>query len=310
MQTILGAGGGIGTALAYELLKNKKPVRLVSRSRFSIPGAEAVKGDVTDYNQTLQSTANSEVVYLCVGLKYDTKVWSTLWDKILQNTINACKKNNAKLIFVDNVYMYGKVEGPMTESTPYKPDSVKGEIRARLARKLEAEYKKGNIDASIARAADIYGPYGEKTSFVNIMIIDKILNGKKAMLMLNDHIPHSLTYTIDCGRALYLLGDTPESFNQVWHLPTYNPPPTGKELAAIVSDESGIQKGYSVLSRGMLKMFGLFNTNVKESIEMLYQYENEYIFSSDKFNAFFNYIPSDYREGIRRTIEYLSQQRT
>jgi nucleoside-diphosphate-sugar epimerase len=142
MHTILGAGGGIGTALVHELLQNNKKVKLISRSQFAIKGAESIKGDVTDYQQTVELTKGSEVVYLCVGLKYDTKVWEELWGKVMQNTIDACKKNNAKLVFVDNVYMYGKVNGNMTEETPYNPVSKKGEIRARIALSLEEEYKK------------------------------------------------------------------------------------------------------------------------------------------------------------------------
>lgn len=65
----------------------------------------------------------------------------------LANTIEACKQAQAKLLFSDNVYMYGKLDRPITEETPYAPCSKKGEIRAA-----------GNLSAMIARAADFYGP--------------------------------------------------------------------------------------------------------------------------------------------------------
>jgi hypothetical protein len=52
-------------------------------------------------------------VYLCAGLKYDIKVWKKMWPLVMQNTIDACKEHNAKLIFFDNVYCLGKVNGPM-----------------------------------------------------------------------------------------------------------------------------------------------------------------------------------------------------
>jgi nucleoside-diphosphate-sugar epimerase len=309
MYTVLGAGGGIGTALAYELLRNNKPTRLVSRSGFSLPGAETVRADVSDYNQIVEATKNSEVVFQCAGLKYDIKVWGQLWPKIMQNTIDACKKNNARLIFVDNVYMYGKVDGKMTEATPYNPISKKGEIRAVIASKLQEEYKKGNIRAIIARAADIYGPYAEKTGIINIMVIEKLLKNKKAMLLMNDSLPHSLTYTPDSGKGLYMLAETPEAFNQVWHLPTYNPAPTGKELVAMASEELGHSPGYTVLGKGMLRMVGLFNHNVKESMEMLYQNEYVYNFDSSMFNDFFNYKPASYKEGIRETLKYYKEKK-
>jgi len=131
-HTILGAGGSIGNALTYELLRANKKVRLVSRSNYSISGTESFKADITSYEETLQSVKNSDIVYLCVGLPYDSKIWSELWPKIMQHSIDACKRANAKLIFFDNVYMYGKVPGKMTEATPYNPCSRKGEIRAKM----------------------------------------------------------------------------------------------------------------------------------------------------------------------------------
>ncbi len=93
-HTILGAGGSIGNALAFELLKANENVRLVSRSNYSIPGTESFKANITFYEETLKSVQNSDVVYLCAGLAYDLNVWRELWPKIMQNAIDACKKVN------------------------------------------------------------------------------------------------------------------------------------------------------------------------------------------------------------------------
>jgi hypothetical protein len=65
----------------------------------------------------------------------------------MANTIAACKRAEAKLIFFDNVYMYGKVAGPMTENTPYAPCSKKGEIRAKIASALLNEVQGGRLSA-------------------------------------------------------------------------------------------------------------------------------------------------------------------
>jgi nucleoside-diphosphate-sugar epimerase len=92
-HTILGAGGSIGNALAFELLKRHENIRLVSRTNYSIPGTESYKADITSYEETLKSVENSDIVYLCAGLPYDSKIWSELWPKIMQNSIDNCKKN-------------------------------------------------------------------------------------------------------------------------------------------------------------------------------------------------------------------------
>ena len=304
-HTILGAGGSIGNALTYKLLENRQDVRLVSRSKFSIPGTEAVKADITSYNETLESVRQSDIVYLCVGLQYNYNIWKDTWPKIMHNTIDACKKAGAKLIFFDNVYMYGRVNGKMTETSPYNPCSKKGEVRVEIATLLENEMKNGNIKAIIARAADLYGPYATKTSIPYIMVIDKLMKGKSAQWMVNVNQPHSYTYTMDCADSLYLLANDENSFNQVWHLPTFNPPINGKTFMNLVANELGVKSKYMVLSKPMIKIGGWFDKTISEIYEMIYQNEFEYYFDSSKFNNHFNYHPKSYEDGIRETINFL-----
>jgi nucleoside-diphosphate-sugar epimerase len=304
-HTILGAGGSIGNSLTHELLANNKNVRLVSRSNFSIPKTESVKADISKYSETLESIKGSDIVYLCAGLQYNSKIWAEMWPLIMKNTIEACKHENAKLIFFDNVYMYGYVKGKMTENTPYNPCSKKGEIRAKIAQHLEHETKQGNIQSIIARAADLYGPYATKTSMPYILAISNLLKGKKAQWVLNANKSHSYTYTLDCAKGMYLLAHNNEAYNQIWHLPTTNPAITGKEFIEIAAKEIGVNPSYFVLSKWMIKMAGIFDKTIAELYEMLYQNEHEYHFDSTKFNEFFNYKPISYNEGIKETINFI-----
>jgi nucleoside-diphosphate-sugar epimerase len=307
-HTILGAGGSIGNALTHELLKTKEDVRLVSRSNYSVLGTESFKADITSYDETLKSVKDSDFVYLCAGLTYDSKVWAELWPKVMQNTINACKSVNAKLVFFDNVYMYGKVDGKMTETTPYNPCSRKGETRAKIVMLLENEIRKKNINAIIARSADLYGPYATKTSVPYILVFDKLLYGKKAQWMIDVNKLHSFTFTIDAAKGLVLLSSRNECLNQIWHLPTCNPPIDGETFIMLVAKELGIVPDYTVLQKWMVKMIGFFNKTVFESYEMLYQSEFDYYFDSTKFNNYFNFNPKLYSAGIYETLEILKQE--
>ena len=159
LYTILGAGGSVGNALAGNLIARDKSVRLISRNAAARDGAETFRADLTSLHDTTEGVKNSDVVFLCAGLAYDIKVWREFWPKIISNAIEACKVNNSLLIFLDNVYCYGRVIGKMTEETPYNPSSKKGELRAALAEQLHMEMKRGNLRAIIARAADFYGPF-------------------------------------------------------------------------------------------------------------------------------------------------------
>ena len=106
----------------------------MSRNPKLVPGAaEVVAADLSKLDDALKAVSGSRIVFLVVGLRYDMKVWRELWPPIMHNAIEAAKRANTRLVFFDNVYMYGKVDGAMTEQTPFRPCSKKGEIRAQIA---------------------------------------------------------------------------------------------------------------------------------------------------------------------------------
>lgn len=302
-HTILGAGGSVGNALTYQLIKTNEDIRLVSRSNFSVPRTESFRADLLSYQDTIEAVKGSDIVYLCAGLPYDSKIWNVQWPWIMQNIIDACKRVNARLVFFDNVYMYGKVNGKMVETTPYNPCSKKGEIRAKIAMMLENEIKRKNINAIIARSADLYGPHASKTSLLYILAIERLMNGKEAQWLIDINRLHSFTYTNDCANGMILLAKCEDCYNQTWHLPTYNPL-NGETLIHMIAKELKTDPNFIVMKRWMLGAISIFNKQVSETYEMLYQSEFDYYFDSTKFNNFFNYRPKSYFEGIRKTIEF------
>jgi len=302
LYTILGAGGVIANELVNELLANKKNIRLVSRKPQIVPGTEVMAADIVDPLQTRRAISGSSTVFLCAGLAYNHKLWETAWPKIIQNVIHACSEAQVPLIFFDNVYMYGKVDGAMTETTPYNPISRKGEIRALIAGKVMDRVKEGRLTATIARSADFYGPGADKTGVLNLLAISKLAKGKMANWLGADNVPHSYTYTPDAGKGLYILSQDAASFNQVWHLPTANPAPNGKEYIEMIAREAGVKPGYMSLKGWMVKIAGLFDTTTSELYEMMYQNNYPYIFDSTKFEKYFNFCPTSYEEGIRKTL--------
>jgi nucleoside-diphosphate-sugar epimerase len=304
MITILGAGGAIGNELARLLASRNLPFRLVGRNPQTLPGAtETVAADLTDREQTIRAVAGSSIAHLLAGLKYDHKVWQEAWPRIMSNAIEACKQAGAKLIFFDNVYMYGRVSGPMTEETPFNPCSRKGETRAGIAAALIDEWKAGTLTGMIARAADFYGP-DTANSAANLLVLEPLSRGKKASWLVNDAVPHSFTYTPDTAQGLIQLADSAAAWNQTWHLPTAPNPLTGKEFVALAAKELGVAGKYSVLGRPMLKIAGWFKPMIAESYEMLYQSDSPYLFDSTKFQREFGFAGTPYAAGIRTTAAF------
>lgn len=302
MHTILGAGGPIGIGLASELIGRNVGVRLVGRKTKPMQGTEAVAADLVDAKATIDAVAGSDVVYLLAGLKYQIGVWRETWPIIMQNVIDACKRANARLLFFDNVYMYGKVSGAMTEDTPYNPCSKKGEVRARIATLLMDEVKAGNLIAMIARAADFYGP-ATPHGVPNILVFEAFARNATPSWLVNADVPHSFTFIPDAVLGVSKLAERDSAWNQVWHLPTAPAPPTGREFIGMAAKEFGVAPKVRILSRPMLRVVGLFDTNVRESMEMLYQSDSPYIFDSTKFANEFGFAGTPYPEGIRIAAE-------
>lgn len=301
MYTILGAGGSVSNELVKVLSARGIPFRSVSRHTSTRPGAaESRTADLTRHEQTVDAVAGSDIVFLLAGLKYDHKIWAEQWPRVIDNTVDACKRAKAKLIFFDNVYMYGKVQGPMTEETPYNPTSKKGEVRAQIASSLVQEWKSGELTGMIARAADFYGP-AAKNGMANVLVFDPFSKGQKAMCLASDALPHSYTYVPDCAQALLSLAETPSAWNQIWHMPTAPQPLTGREFILAAAESMGVPAKYRVLSRMMVKLFGLVNPIVGEIHEMLYQNDSPYLFDSTKYARAFGFGGTPYAEGIRAT---------
>jgi len=223
---------------------------------------------------------------------------------IMRNTIDACKAAGARLIFFDNVYMYGRVSGKMTEASPHKPCSVKGKVRAEIDDMLLTEMNSGRIKGIIAKSADFYGPRTLKTSIAGIMIFDKMKKGKSAQWFANANQPHSFTYTPDAAAALYMLAGNENAYGQTWHLPTARPAITGSEFVSLAAKYMHAKNKVQVLPKWLVGFIGLFVPVMKELGEMLYQYEFSYVFDSSKFEKAFHFKPTSYEEGIRQTAEW------
>ncbi len=301
MQTILGANGVIGRELSRQLLAHTDRIRQVSRSPKRVNATDEPFGaDLLDAGATADAVAGSEVSYLVAGLKYDHRVWREQWPTIMRNTIDACKRHGSALVFFDNVYAYGQVDGVMTEETPYNPCSRKGEVRAQIATMLMDEVRRGNVRGMIVRSADFYGP-GAALSLTHATVTERLKAGKTPQWVGNAKAVHTFTYTPDAGRTLALLGNTASAYGQVWHALTSKAMMTGEEYVRIACAAAGRPYALQVAPRWVLSLMGVVVPVLRESREMLYQFEHDYRFDSSKAERALGLTPTEYREGIAAT---------
>lgn len=306
MQTILGSGGTIGKPLAHELRKYTDQIRLVSRNPQKVNDTdELFPADLSDSSAIDRAIAGSEVVYVVVGFEYDLKVWQKSWPPFLRTVIDACKKQGAKLVFFDNMYLYAKTALPhMTESSPIDPPSKKGEVRRQLHDMIMNAVSSGELAALIARSADFYGPDNQKSA-LGIMVANNLLKGKKAQAFGDVGKIHNYTYTPDAAKATAILGNTPDAYGQVWHLPTTKEKMNTRQWIELIGKELNVKPGIQSIPNWMIKLIGVFNQMMREFPEMIYQNEMDYFFDSSKFEERFGWSATPPAEGVKAMIKDL-----
>ncbi|HEU5147733.1 MAG TPA: NAD-dependent epimerase/dehydratase family protein [Chryseosolibacter sp.] len=305
MQTILGANGPIADELAKELKRSYTSyIRLVSRTPRKVNDTDQLfAANLMDRKKTAEAVEGSEIAYLTVGLPMDTMLWTEQFPTIMRNVIDACKKHQTKLVFFDNTYMYPQNDEPLTEETEFAPVGQKGEVRATIAKMLLGEIRSKQIEAVICRAPEFYGP-GKTRSITNSFIFDNIKHGKTLKVLLRDDTLRTLIWTPDASKAMALIGNTPDTYGQTWHLPCDDKRLTYKQFIAIASEVCQKEFAYEVLSKVALTEGGPLNKRYGELQELLPRYEHNNIFSSSKFKQRFPEFPvTTYRQGIEQVMK-------
>jgi nucleoside-diphosphate-sugar epimerase len=306
-HVVLGAAGGTGSAVVGELVARGLPVRAVTRSGTAdVPEAvEQVAADVASPDGARRACDGAVVVYHCAQPDY-TK-WVALFPPLTAAVLDGAATAGAKLVFADNMYVYGAPDGPMTEETPQRAEGHKGRTRVEMAAAILRAHADGRLRCTIGRSSDYYGPRGTGTT-AGDNIMKPALRGKRARWLGSLDQPHTLNYLEDLGRTLVTLGERDEADGQVWHLPAAEPL-TGRQFLTLVYEAAGHPPKPGVATRTMIRLAGLFNPLVRELNETLYQFERPFISDASKFErAFGPFVPTPHREAVRRTVDWFQSR--
>lgn len=304
LHSVIGGNGTIGAEAVRHLAAAGCQVRVVQRHPKPIAGAVATaSADIFDLDGLTRAVEGSDVVYLIIGLPYDAKTWLEGFPRAVSHAVEAARRVGARLVYFDNVYMYGPVRGLMTEETPDQPTTQKGLARARAARVLMEAVEKGAIRGLIARSADFYGDYRPFDQVKTIA--DKLVKGRKAQLLFRDDKVHSLTYIPDAGRAVAALGQRADAFDTIWHMPTDPNALTGSQLVALIGALLGKEARHTALPKLLLQVVGLFNGTLRGLLEMSYQFERDYRFDSAKIARAYGLTATPMRQGLAEHLRFL-----
>ena len=300
--TVLGAGGGTGQAITAELAARGHEVTAVTRrgtTPVSVGGTPAA-ADLYDLPSTQRVCESAEVVVLAASPPYDA--WAGNFERMIGTVLNAVSATGARLVFVDNLYMYGPADGPISEHSP-EHATGKGALRRDLARQI---LDNARAPASIGRFSDYYGP-GGTNSFLHRMFLEPALAGKPMQLLLADDQPHTFHYLPDAARGFATLVEHPEADGRAWILPAA-PPLTQGQVAEIVNGLLPAPVKVSRIGPVMLAVASVFARHAREGRKVAHQFDRPWVVDATEFETAFGRIEvTDHATALRQTLTWQQQ---
>lgn len=141
-----------------------------------------------------------------------------------------------------------------------------------------------------------------------MMVVDKLMKGEKAQAFGDINKIHTYTYTPDAAKATAILGNTIDAYNEVWHVPTTKEKLTNLQWIQLIANELKVEAKIQTVPIWLIKILGMFIPIMKEFPEMMYQYEQDYLFDSSKFEKRFGITATTPKDGVRILIESLKSQ--
>jgi nucleoside-diphosphate-sugar epimerase len=309
MHVVFGTGP-IGLAVIDVLDEGGQPIRAVNRSgRADVPeGVEVVGGDASDPEFATGVARGATVVYQCLNPPYDK--WPELFPPLQRAVVAAAGAAGARLVTLENLYPYRHDSSrPITETTPEKPRSRKGQVRKQMSDDLRRAHEEGRVQVAIGRASNYFGPRGGAQSPLGDRVVPRILQGKNVTTLGDPDLPHTYSYLPDIGRGLVVLGERDEAQGEVWHLPNAETTST-TALVELMYDAAGTEGSVGKVPRPALRVISWFNPMLREVMEMLYEFDEPYVVDSSKFTDTFGVDATPAPTAAAETIDWYRRQNT
>ncbi len=303
---VLGAGS-IGRLTASRLVAAGHEVDLASRSgSTSVEGARTVRLDVTDARATRAAVAGTDAVVNAMNpARYTT--WDRDWPPMARSVQGAVEAAGSRLVLVGNLYAYGRVDAPMSERSPLRPNGHKGTLRRRMWEDLEAADRAGRLRAVELRASDYYGPgVANGTSYLNDHVVKPAATrGTVRLLLGQPDAVHSWTHLEDIAAltATVAVSEDDDVWGRPWMVPSESATlrEVAERVAALRGRPAPTVKPLPAPVRSALRMVPL----VRELDETRHQFERPFVVDDAEARARFGLQPTPLEVGLKQTVEDL-----
>ncbi len=296
---IVGAGT-VGSATATLLAERGEGVVLVSRSGSgpTIPGVRRVAANAADAGSLAQLAQGAVAVYNCANPSYTR--WPTDWPPLADALIRAAESSGAVLATVSNLYVYGPVEGPITERTPLHASGPKLSVRKKMWLDTLAAHEAGRIRMTEVRGSDYI--LANDQSAMGDRMLSRLVAGKQVRVIGATDQPHTWTSTDDVARLLVTAAADERAWGRAWHVPS-NEPRTQRQVVLDYARLGGLpQPSVGSMSPALLQAAGLFMPVVRELKATAYQWDRPFVMDSTAARETFGLEPEDWDGLLARTL--------
>lgn len=297
--------GALGREIARQMTAAGRPVVVIQRRKpAELPeGATFISADIMDQRALVLALAGAKEVICALGLPYQAALWEEGWPRAMSNLLHACQAAGARMVFADNLYLYGPVDGPLTEDLPAASYGRKPRARAEVTRLWQEAHAAGRVKVAAVRSPDFYGP-GVEQSVLGSASLMTLARGKGATLVGNADLPHDVAHVSDYARAVITLRDAPDTdFGQAWHVPTA-PTRTLRQHLQMAADSLGVPLRLTVLPKCLTPLIGKFVPFVQEGVEMQFLFDRPYVVKADKFRRRFWSDVTPFEIGLPEAAQY------
>jgi nucleoside-diphosphate-sugar epimerase len=304
LHVIVGAGQ-IGPEIARRLVARGLRVRMIRRSASTDPAIETIAADVADPVAAAEAMRGASVVYHTANPRYHR--WPQELLPLGRGIVAGAAKAGARLVVLDNLYMYGTPPGGvMRVDSPDAPRSKKGALRAQAAAELLAAHGRGDAPVAIVRGGDFFGPR-VWNSLMGDRFWKKLVAGKRVEIMGDVDQPHSYTFAPDVAAAMVTLGLSEDrtDYGRVWHVPTLPAESTRAWIDRFAAALGRPAPRTQRLAPWMMRLFGLVIPEARELPEMIYQWQGPFILDDSAFRARFGATPTPLADAVAATVAWV-----
>ncbi len=266
--------------------------------------------DVLDRESVVRVARDGEQFVVAVGFAYAGAVWREAWPKAIGNFVAASEATGARMVFIDNLYMYGPQTAPLVESMPLTSYGEKPAARAAATRIWIEAAAAGRARVAALRAPDFYGPFVGQNSYLGDTGVGATTKGKPALFVGSPDFPHDYAYVPDVARAVTTLLAAPDSaFGQAWHMPCA-PTRTTRQILQAAADILGVRLRLNAFPATLLKPAGLLSPFLRELAEMRFLWDRPYLVDASKFAKTYWSDVTTFDTGLRATaLSFLAAAR-